>query len=91
MQYLIAAIVCDPKGNHPLFGDQYYKIAWNSDNPNVDQHMSDLTNAGYRVLSVKSHPAVFQEDKININSDNQGNQTIVDGKVVNTKDYPNGG
>lgn len=84
MKYVIEAIVCDPSPRKPLFGGDYYKIVFNSEEPNVDMHMEDLSRAGYRVLSVKSEPAVHKSDFIT--PDRQGNQSVVDGKPVH-EDY----
>lgn len=91
MIYLIEALVTEPDGSKsPLMNNPYVKIAYNSDDPDVQAHMDDLTKTGFRVLSVKSRPAamseIFSPDLDAETKDRQGNMKIVDGKRVYVED-----
>ena len=81
--FLITAIMCDLTKHEPLFNGDYFKVVYNHEDNNVDFHMGELEKQGFRVLSVKSEPAVLSSDFLNPD-DRQGNQEIVDGKPVRT-------
>jgi hypothetical protein len=86
MKYVIEAIVCDPSPVNPEFGGDYVKFVWLSDHPNVDQHLSELERVGWRPLSVKSHPSNDEDSFRVLMGDRQGNQLVVDGKLVHVED-----
>jgi hypothetical protein len=76
--YLIEAIV------QPAKHSPYIKVAYVSNNPNVDYHMDNiLQNEYYQVASVKSRPA----DEVTLGElgyDAQGNTKNIDGQPVLT-------
>jgi hypothetical protein len=83
MKFLVTAIVRDPSSQE--YNGDYVKIAYNSEESDVQRHMTDLTMEGWVVLSVRADPATFMGDTITPTS-GQGNMAVVDGKQVLLED-----